>query len=268
MHRALRFHWGESPDGNRPDSAQFMRACLDAEAAGIASVQVPVSVSPSDALALATQAGTQTARLSFRIRCGSDQPFPEQLKEDCDVLGGRLIFHMQLDGTNIDSTRESVVNLRSRVAALRFDVEGQAAEAAFTAIRHADCLWRLPHRPNQVYADALPVLHFDKEVGLVTSVIARKTREEAMESASTLLAQDVPEPKHWIGECLWLGTPPGGCADIGVLVGSFDEVARAIFGFRSYGISQMLIRDLPGLNAIPDFGANILPLVRVMEAGG
>jgi hypothetical protein len=268
MHGALRFHWGQSAGGNRHDSAQFMRACFDAEAAGIESIQAPFSLSLSDALALGLQAGSKTERLRFRIRCGPEQTFLEQLKDACGVLGGRMIVHMQPDGALIDSILDLIANLRSRVALLGFDVEGQTAESAFAAIRHADCLWRLPHRPNQVYADALPVLHFDKEVGLVTSIVARKTREEAMETASILLAQDMPEPKRWIGEHLWLGTPAGGCADIGVLAGSFDEVARAIVGFRSHGISQLLIRDLPGLNEISDFGMNILPLVRAMEAGG
>jgi alkanesulfonate monooxygenase len=143
----------------------------------------------------------------------------------------------------------------------RFELEGQTAETAFVAIRQGDCLWRQPHRPNQVYADALPVLHFDKEVGLVAFVIARRTREEALEAAFTLLVQDVPDPTRWITPCLWLGI------DRGVLAGSFEEVARAILEFRSKGISQIMVRDWPGRNEITDFAANLLPLVRAMESG-
>jgi hypothetical protein len=272
MHRALRFHWDPNPKTNPPDSAQFIKTCHEAEGAGIESIQLPVDISPSEALTLASEVGTRTSRIFLRIQCGLDQSFgpklDEELKNVWNLLGGRLIFHLQPDASSLHSVREFIVNVRRLVEALRFDVEGHAAESAFAAIRHADCLWRLPDRPNQVYADALPVLHFNKEVGLVASLIARRTREEAMDAASVLLAQDVPEPKRWIGEYLWLGTMAGGSANIGVLAGSFDEVARAIVGFRSKGISQMLIRSWPGLSEISDFGANVLPRVRAIEAGG
>jgi hypothetical protein len=45
-------------------------------------------------------------------------------------------------------------------------IEGDSAEAAVLAIKHADCLILSPRSPEQMYADALPILHLGKQVGV------------------------------------------------------------------------------------------------------
>lgn len=45
-------------------------------------------------------------------------------------------------------------------------IEGDSAEAAVLAVKHADCLILSPRSPEQMYADALPVLHLGKQVGV------------------------------------------------------------------------------------------------------
>ena len=150
-------------------------------------------------------------------------------------------------------------------------VEGNSTEAAFLAIKQADCLWRLPDRPNQVYADALPVLHFGKEVGLVSSVIARATRPEAFEAARSLLALDSVErwddPSAWITPYLRTGAVPGCAAKTVFMMGSFEEVAQAIYGFKKKVISQFLFRGHPDNEEMTYFGSSVLPLIRALEAG-
>src|SRR5262249_15247819 len=103
--------------------------------------------------------------------------------------------------------------------------------------------FRRADRPDQVYADALPVLHLGKEVGLVATVVARPTREEAREAAADL----------------------AGRRD--VLAGSFEEVAESILAFQRKGILQFLIRGLPERDFVTSFGAGVLPIVRQQERG-
>jgi hypothetical protein len=274
MRPAFQFHWSPNPDGKPP--AHFIRTCLDAEAAGIESVHVPAGIPVPEALALAIEAGARTAAVRFRIEWefdGDRAPlFGQELKNAGDILGRRLIVHMPLQseepGEDLRRVCEFIAHCRglfSESGAPRFDIEGQTANAAFAAIKQADCLWRLPHRPNQVYADALPVLHFDKEIGLIVFVIARQTREDALEAAATLLRQEVPDPARWMTHYLWSGMVAG--SHIGVLAGSFEEVARAMLGFKNNGVSQVLVREWPGRNEMADFAVNVLPVVRAMESG-
>ena len=192
--RHLRFHWSPCP-APLPDAGDFVDLCREAENAGIESIHVPVLDSLSDALSLAAVAGAATARIGFRIGWGIEDVLGSlrgrELLQVSQLLPGRLIVHMNLASDappeQYAAAREFIVNCHShfgKVGAPPFDIEGETAEAAFLAIQHGACLWRRPHRPNQVYADALPVLHFGKDAGLVCFVIARESREVALEAAA------------------------------------------------------------------------------------
>jgi alkanesulfonate monooxygenase len=183
------------------------------------------------------------------------------LAGEIKIPGRRLIVHVRLDATPNDAYFAPLLELSE---APEIHVEGQTAEAAFFAIKHADCLWRLPSRPNQVYADALPVLHFGKETGLVSSIIARATRQEALDAAAILLPEfrdSVDDPASWITPYLWTGGVPGRVT----MLGSFEELAEAIYGFKQNGISQFLFRGWPDGGEMAHFGNGVLPLVRKFE---
>ena len=108
-------------------------------------------------------------------------------------------------------------------------MEGQAAAAAFLAIKHADRLWRRPARPTMVDGDARPVLHFGTEVGLVASLVARETRNEALAAAAVLLdrcGRFRERSASWIAPCVWAAMDPS--ERRAVLIGSFDELASTI----------------------------------------
>jgi alkanesulfonate monooxygenase len=278
----LRFHWSPHPEEGSYDPARFIGLCRSAEAMGVESVHVPVAGSLSNALALALAAGAETARVRFRI--GWDAAgvlaslFGHEMKTACAALPRRLIFHLSFgtEETALDGCFAQAADFLANCRGLfdesmapAFDVEGDTADAAFLAIKQADCLWRLPSRGNQVYADALPVLHFGKEVGLLGAVMAGPTRQEALETAANRLPEHAVEcmddPAVWITPQLWRGTVPGWGRKTAALVGSFEEIARAILEFKKNGISQFLVRGSGDWQDMICFGARVMPIIRAIE---
>jgi alkanesulfonate monooxygenase len=276
----LRFHWSDCA-GDEP--VAFLPICHDAERLGFESVHAPMATPLPDALAFAVAAGRETGRIRFRVGCDFNRILASltgrELKKAAEALGSRLIIHMTFDAEEpagdgrYFSAGEFITNCRKLFVngqAPQFDVEGETSEAAFLAIKHADCLWRWMQSPNQVHADALPVLHFGKEVGLTTLVIARETREQALESAMGFLPALNLEPASSSA----FGMTPDLQANIAstcgaktAVVGSFEGVARAIHEFKRHGISHFLLRDWPGHQEITGFGERVLPLIRAIESG-
>jgi alkanesulfonate monooxygenase len=171
-------------------------------------------------------------------------------------------------------------------------VGGASPLALGLAVKHASCLWTLPTGPEQLASRIRPVLDAGVEAGLLVSLLARETREEAIQAAysmietlgnspkkthrefaqrsdsvaftSTLaLAESQPE---WLTDCLWTGAVAHLGAPAIALVGSFDQVARAICEYRQAGITQFLFMGWPDLNEMRLFSREVLPLVRAYEA--
>jgi hypothetical protein len=159
----VRFHW--RPGASEPSNLDsFSAICRTAENAGLDSVEVPGEM--AEALALARDMAKETNCIQFRIRCaGSACESGTAWAE----LRARIILHCSLAEVDLDQAATAIAQYRE-LGADEIDVEGESAHAAFLAIRQADCLWRRPGRPDQVYADALPVLHFGKDAGLVIAI--------------------------------------------------------------------------------------------------
>jgi len=126
----------------------------------------------------------------------------------------------------------------------------------------------LPKSAERVHSDALPVLHMGKEVGLRISLIGRPTAEEAYASASICFPRVRRE--GWDGSverAPWLLTEavgdgyPWGVA----LVGSFEDLAKALMRYRENGISQFLLSGPADGLEMMYFGEGVLPLVRRLE---
>jgi len=171
-------------------------------------------------------------------------------------------------------------------------VGGNSTEAAELAIRHASCLWRFPDGPLELEGQIGPVLHLGVEVGFLTSIIARPTREEAVAAAAALIASMGADARavheqfasridsqgfqsvydmtktnssEWITSWLWTGAVPYLGAPSIAMVGSFEEVAEAILIYKKLGITQFLFMGWPDLEEMRYFGSAVLPLVRAGE---
>ena len=60
---------------------------------------------------------------------------------------------------------------------------GSSPQAFGLAARHADCLWTLPRRPEELATRIKAVLESGTEVGILVSIIARASRKEARRNA-------------------------------------------------------------------------------------
>lgn len=173
-------------------------------------------------------------------------------------------------------------------------VGGSSGQAEALAVKHASCLLRLPDTPERMREPVRALLDQGVEVGLLVSVIARPTREEAVRDAygmieglgeesreahrqfarksdsvafrSTYEMAAAGEGSDWRGPYLWTGAVPFLGAPSIALVGSAEDVAEAILEYREIGISQFLFMGWPDIDEMTFFGRQVLPLVRRREA--
>jgi alkanesulfonate monooxygenase len=167
---------------------------------------------------------------------------------------------------------------------------GNSEQAVELAIRHADCLLTFPDAPEKLAARVRPVLDSGTEVGLMLSVIAGPTREDALTQARSVIETagerardvhrdvragtdsvgfrsiyDLAEGDAWLTRYLWTGAVPYLGAPAISLVGSADEIAEAILEYRDVGVTQFLFTGFPDLEQMRFFGAEIMPRVRERE---
>jgi alkanesulfonate monooxygenase len=165
---------------------------------------------------------------------------------------------------------------------------GSSPQAFGLAARHADCLWTLPRRPEELAPRIKAVLESGTEVGILVSMIARPSRKEARSAAQAMLAevgdrarkthQDFSRtsdsvaftstlamaeesPSDWLTACLWTGAVPYLGAPAIALVGSYDEVAEAIFEFTRVGVTQFLLLGWPDAPEMIAFSEEVRPRV-------
>jgi alkanesulfonate monooxygenase len=170
-------------------------------------------------------------------------------------------------------------------------IGGNSSLAEDLAIRHCDCLWRMPEQIEKMQASAERVLSAGKEVGILTSIIARRTNEEAVAAAHALVAEIGVEARtnheqierkldsvaframysmardtsEWPAPYLWTGAVPYFGAPSIALVGSFDEIAETLLAYKNVGVSQFLFLGWPDLEEMTLFHDEVLPRVRALE---
>jgi alkanesulfonate monooxygenase len=171
-------------------------------------------------------------------------------------------------------------------------VGGGSERAERLAAKHASCLLRLPVPPERLGESIRPLLAQGTEVGLLVSMIARPTRQEAVDAARSLVAGLAEESREvhrrfalasdsvafkstydlaanspeWLTPCLWTGAVPYLGAPAIALVGSPDDLTAAILEYQSVGVSQFLFMGWPDLETMTYFGREVLPLVRARQA--
>jgi alkanesulfonate monooxygenase len=169
---------------------------------------------------------------------------------------------------------------------------GNSPQAEDLAIKHAHCLWRLPDAPERLQSRVQRVTDSGVEVGLLVSLIARETREEAIDAAYSMIESlgATPRKTHqdfaarsdsvafkstyelaadnndgWLTPTLWSGAVPYLGAPAIALVGSAEDVASAIVEYKQVGISQFLFMGWPDAEEMRFFSQRVLPLVRAKE---
>ncbi|MGH9827562.1 MAG: LLM class flavin-dependent oxidoreductase, partial [Blastocatellia bacterium] len=70
---------------------------------------------------------------------------------------------------------------------------------------------------------------------------------------------------EWPAPNLWTGAVPFYGSTAIALVGTPEEVARALMKYREAGVSQFILSGWPKLDSMRFFGREILPLVRAKE---
>ncbi len=170
---------------------------------------------------------------------------------------------------------------------------GNSEAAAQLAAKHADCLWRLPDTPERLRPRVAALVERGTEVGLLVSIIARPTREEAVAAAYQMIEDLGEKPRRthtefskrsdsvaftsmykladetasgWLTSYLWSGAVSYLGAPAIALVGSADDVANAIMEYRQVGITQFLFMGWPDLQEMTFFSERVMPLVRAKEA--
>jgi hypothetical protein len=135
-------------------------------------------------LAWVSAAAPHVSSLSFRLECDLTDPAGciSALSEMPAKIAGRLIPHLRPRDNEIARAEDFIRRRRALpgFGDCRIHIEGNSSEAAFLAIRFGDVLWRRPDHRNQVYADALPVLHFGKEVGIAIAAGSVRDAEESV----------------------------------------------------------------------------------------
>jgi alkanesulfonate monooxygenase len=170
-------------------------------------------------------------------------------------------------------------------------IAGGSDAARNLAISQGTLWMRLADAPENLKPSIAPVLAAGKEVGLRASIIARPKREEAVRAAYGLVSgldpslRDGEKERHfilksdsvsiretyalaereWLNPWLWTGAVRTHGAPAVALVGSFEEVARALIDYASLGVTQFILSGWPKLDEMILFGQEILPRVRKLE---
>jgi alkanesulfonate monooxygenase len=176
--------------------------------------------------------------------------------------------HYRVEGARI--TTPFVSDERDRP---KIYLGGNSEQAVQLAIRHADCLLTFPEAPERLAQRIRPVLDSGTRVGLMVSMIARPTRDEALAAAQTLIetagagAREVHKGVRggmdsvgmrsiydmadgdtpWVTPYLWTGAVPYLGAPAISLVGSADDMVEAIFHYRDIGVTEFLFTGFPDL---------------------
>ncbi len=169
---------------------------------------------------------------------------------------------------------------------------GNSPLAEALALKHADCLWRLPDTPEKIRSRTQLFRPQGKEVGLLVSILARPTRKQAIDDANSMIRKLGTQPKKthkefekksdsvafrstfalaeknesdWLSQYLWTGAVPYLGAVAIALVGSPEDIATAIMEYKEAGVSQFLFMGWPDIEEMKFFSQAILPLIRAKE---
>lgn len=168
-------------------------------------------------------------------------------------------------------------------------VSGASAPAKALAEERADCWLCYGDLPAKVGVHAAPLLQAGKEVGLRLHVIARETREQALDAIAEMMARPDEKhrafikdfvsrcdseavkgsfrlaeqyPDHWPSPYLWTGAVPYRGGPAIAIVGSYQEVADYIREYERHGIRNFIFSGWPSRDEMRHFCCGVMPLLQ------
>jgi alkanesulfonate monooxygenase len=170
-------------------------------------------------------------------------------------------------------------------------IAGNSPAAQRVSLTQGTCWMQLADSPARVAAGLGPVLQSGKDVGLRCAIIARPTREEAIDAAHALVAKAGTEfddkskeaefvkrtdsvsirainalsDTEWLTPCLWTGAVRSHGAAAIALVGSVSDIASTLLEYGRIGVTQFIFSGWPNLDEMLFFGRHLLPLIREQE---
>jgi len=170
-------------------------------------------------------------------------------------------------------------------------ISGTSQHARDIAVKHGGVWLRFGDTPERLRSAIQPTRALGVGVGLRLSVLTRPTRDEAIRAAQALVcdfavgdaawererafvrnsdsvgikAAYAVSDSDWLDETLWSGAVRFFGATSLALVGSPEQVATALVRFHRAGVSHFVLSGWPKLDAMVDFGENVLPAVREKE---
>jgi alkanesulfonate monooxygenase len=160
------------------------------------------------------------------------------------------------------------------------------------AVKHGDCLLCFAEPPDDLIARIRPAQEHGLQVAIICTLIARPTRDQAIQAAHDLVhaagergkavqrdvrretAESVgftrgyalgERESPWLTPYLWSGLVPYMGPPSVALIGDPDEITEAVFDYRRVGVTQFLFHGRPDLEAMTFFGQEILPRIRRRE---
>lgn len=156
-------------------------------------------------------------------------------------------------------------------AAPEIYVSGHTERAQQLACSQGTCWSRVIDTPEKLEPTVSRMRGHGLHVCLQLSLICRRTREEAVSVAESILPEDyrdgaiTPTEQNWLNRNLWTGLVPHYGSASTVLLGTPEELADAFLEYRRIGVTEFIISGWPEIDEVDRFGLEVLPLVRDAE---
>ena len=167
-------------------------------------------------------------------------------------------------------------------------ISGHSEPAERLALAQGTCLLRVADTPEKLRPLVARIRGQGLEVCLRMCVLCRKTREEAVQVAHSLLPDsDVGRHERstavkndsqmyqegaalgretsWLNRVLWTGLVPYFGPVWTTLLGTPQDLAKAILEYERIGVTQFIMSGWPELDEVVTFGQKVLPLIREGE---